>query len=238
MSADPAMSTGEYFPSGNKKRNANLPGMGGVFNSANIDTYQYAHNNPARYTDPDGRVTFDEKTKKLVAEPGGSIPVDNRETRIKQTDKRMDPNGKSAACKYRAIQASVEEFTGKNLTIDDINAATKKLSSGDDPALGDNYWINDEVAIINDALERLGYDPSKYNVSYLKPGMDGYDKAAGNATQSLRGIKSYENPEKIGHWQVANGSGKFLWDPTNGPTRNEARKLLQLQYVIITRKEE
>ena len=51
---------GEYIPSAPvneeaKKRNGNLPGMGGVFNYANLHAYHYAGNNPVKYTDPDGR---------------------------------------------------------------------------------------------------------------------------------------------------------------------------------------
>jgi RHS repeat-associated protein len=33
----------------------NLAGMGGVFNTVNLDLYHYAGHNPVRYTDPDGR---------------------------------------------------------------------------------------------------------------------------------------------------------------------------------------
>jgi RHS repeat-associated protein len=58
LSADPAM--GEYVPSAPvndeaRKRNGNLPGMGGVFNVVNLHTYHYAGNNPVKYVDPDGR---------------------------------------------------------------------------------------------------------------------------------------------------------------------------------------
>jgi len=57
-----------------KKRNQNLPGMGGVYNLVNLHVYHYAGNNPVKYTDPDGRNSvwdIDEQTKKIEI----TIPV-------------------------------------------------------------------------------------------------------------------------------------------------------------------
>jgi hypothetical protein len=50
---------GEYIPAAPvndevRKRNQNLPGMGGIFNYVNLHVYHYAGNNPVKYTDPDG----------------------------------------------------------------------------------------------------------------------------------------------------------------------------------------
>ena len=56
LSADPAL--GDYLPEAPtsdeaRKRNASLPGMGGVFNTVNLAAYTYAANNPVKYVDPD-----------------------------------------------------------------------------------------------------------------------------------------------------------------------------------------
>ena len=60
LSGDPAMYQGDYLPSAPvndeaRKRNGNLPGLGGIFNILNFHVYGYTHNNPIKYTDPDGR---------------------------------------------------------------------------------------------------------------------------------------------------------------------------------------
>jgi RHS repeat-associated protein len=52
QSADPIL--GKYLPSA-KTRNSILPGQGGVYNTFNLGLYSYAHQNPVRYTDPDGK---------------------------------------------------------------------------------------------------------------------------------------------------------------------------------------
>ena len=58
QSVDPILE--KYLPSGDPEKDKNLPGLGGVFNPANLAGYTYTHQNPVRYVDPDGNeVTLD-----------------------------------------------------------------------------------------------------------------------------------------------------------------------------------
>ncbi len=61
ISSDPALES--YLPvapvsGAARKHNANLPGMGGVFNPINLVAYHYAGNNPLKLVDPDGNADF------------------------------------------------------------------------------------------------------------------------------------------------------------------------------------
>ncbi len=52
QSPDPILA--KYLPTGDKEKDKNLPGMGGVFNSSNLNLFAYTHQNPVKYIDPDG----------------------------------------------------------------------------------------------------------------------------------------------------------------------------------------
>ena len=57
----------KYLPSGDPKRDSKLPGMGGVFNSGNLNLFAYTHLNPVKLVDPDGKSTW--PTDSLRAHP-------------------------------------------------------------------------------------------------------------------------------------------------------------------------
>ena len=66
ISVDPAL--GEYVPGAGKantKDVGGLPGMGGLFNSVNLNLFHYAGNNPIKYSDPDGRILKFTKLNRL-----------------------------------------------------------------------------------------------------------------------------------------------------------------------------
>jgi RHS repeat-associated protein len=75
LSPDPALS--DYIPGAPvndevKKRNSELPGMGGVFNTVNLHLYHYAGNNPVKYTDPTG-MWVDNEDGTYTAEEGDTL---------------------------------------------------------------------------------------------------------------------------------------------------------------------
>ena len=86
ISGDPAM--GDYVPEAPvddeaRKRNGNLPGMGGVFNYVNLHVYHYAGNNPVKYFDPDGEdlvLTVYKSTGKMsvTRTPSENSPASSR----------------------------------------------------------------------------------------------------------------------------------------------------------------
>jgi len=73
VSPDPIL--GEYLPTGDKKKDKNLPGMGGVFNSFNLGLYTYGHLNPVKFVDPDGnQIDGDSAPSAPPASPTSSNP--------------------------------------------------------------------------------------------------------------------------------------------------------------------
>ncbi len=86
ISVDPPLISGEYLPNLTDKLSLSaqgkqykpeidLPGMGGVFNPFNLDGYQFTHNNPVKYVDPDGNASyhFDKDNHTITIKPESGI---------------------------------------------------------------------------------------------------------------------------------------------------------------------
>ncbi|MDH4275927.1 MAG: hypothetical protein OEW08_12900, partial [Gammaproteobacteria bacterium] len=88
QSPDPILE--KYLPGiGN---DSNLAGMGGIYNSFNLGLFTYAHQNPVRYSDPDGNVVigipFTDKYFVLQQKPGGGVRA---EVTTRAEGRHIDP---------------------------------------------------------------------------------------------------------------------------------------------------
>ena len=105
ISTDPAL--GEYVPGAGKantKDVGGLPGMGGLFNSVNLNLFHYAGNNPVRYVDPDGNSA--KSALKLIAK--------HKDTIMKMAERfDVDPVGIASVIfqeKYHGIFADIKDL--------------------------------------------------------------------------------------------------------------------------------
>ncbi|HRR61934.1 MAG TPA: RHS repeat-associated core domain-containing protein, partial [Spirochaetota bacterium] len=252
ISADPALE--KYIPKPNdydtehdfywyifNDASGKLPGMGGVYNSININVYCYGGLNPVKFVDPDGKLIgypwvslIDVKRQKENSTANNSSQLIS--SRVRQNDSRLNPAGNSA-CLYRSLQSIAENYAGKNLTPEQINDATKALVKS--KAIEEDYYVNDAVAVIKDALTRLGVDVNKLDITY-KRGVG--NKMPKDTTATIRCVPSFNqmisgNTNLIGHYQHGDMAGNFIWDPYNGSNPIN-RPVNRIDAIIIRRKEE
>jgi hypothetical protein len=211
---------GDYVPNAPideeaKKRNGNLPGMGGVFNYVNMHMYHYAGNNPVKYTDPDGNDLI-----LVVHKSRGEMNVIRTPTYNQGTPVSQDMGVVTSVVKdspgHNAIASDTRrtQKTGEGLTNpSQMPAGTYPLIKARAPSTGEGKYGSDDLGLdIGFSQILQGVDATNMPIEGLTLKDDGYMihiTPYGN-TNGCIGIKYDEKVE--GSREAAEAKMRYIVD--------------------------
>lgn len=193
---------GEYVP-GAGSDSSKLPGMGGVFNTVNLNLYHYSANNPIRYVDVDGRAS---STSNFIRT---SPTVQNR-------FRKFITYNNSVNCAAWAFDMPINPIEGRKWNVHQTGADG---SGGYNPGdFSKNYSYKNAVTqedYINDIKDSLKADG--FNIS------DADENMTSTETKFVVGIGIMKNGDKYTyHFIRKESDGTWTQKPGAGDNYPEA----------------
>ena len=221
ISTDPAL--GEYIPgagNGNSKDVESLPGMGGIYNTVNLQLYHYAGNNPVKYTDPDGRI---------VRNANSTIMMTSSSSNLGESTEKIS----NAGCVLTAYTRIASAIIGTNI---DLDIANKYANEHSLYSNGNLLTTDAGEKLINGLLENAGIMDAKIQfvgsfksnnqddlisaISRIENLTDEYFVNGRIETTNKEGTEKYGHHVNINHGAVfadiENGCMNLFINDTNG----------------------
>jgi len=150
----------------------------------------------------------------------------------------IDTNNPWGPCFMRALQAAVEEFVNINLNQSQIQASVGALVGNNDnyavtliesenPIERVSYFVNRPADVVNDALQRLGYE----NIQIQNNQVSRHTGALpANIDLTVRHIRTSNGQ----HFQLGSHSGALLWEPYNPAAHINEQSVLNYRLIRFT----